>query len=129
MKETTNSNGDLHFGHFKAGMAHENISLVHYLMAKIPYRTGYSPKRWKSATDVMIMKKAGLDNVEKLRTIVLYEADFNHNNKSMGRHFMHSAIENNQLAPEQYSTPGKKAIDHALNRRLLFDITNTRRLA
>ena len=36
---------------------------------------------------------------------------------------MHSAIENNQLAPEQYSIPGKKAIDHALNRRLLFDIT------
>ena len=56
MKETTNSNGDLHFGHFKAGMAHENISLVHYLMAEIPYRTGYSPKRWKSATDVMILK-------------------------------------------------------------------------
>ena len=26
------------------------------------------------------------------------------------------------MAPEQYSTPGRKAIDHALNKRLVFDI-------
>jgi len=63
-------------------MAHKSISLVHYLLAEIPYRTGYAPKRWKSATDVMNLKKAGLVNVEKLRTIVMHEADFNHNNKS-----------------------------------------------
>mmetsp|Transcript_13466 Transcript_13466/g.16323 ORF Transcript_13466/g.16323 Transcript_13466/m.16323 type:complete len:119 (+) Transcript_13466:626-982(+) len=37
-------------------------------------------------------------------------------------HFVHSAIDNGQLTPEQYSIPGKKAIDHALNRRLLFGI-------
>mmetsp|Transcript_13466 Transcript_13466/g.16322 ORF Transcript_13466/g.16322 Transcript_13466/m.16322 type:complete len:158 (+) Transcript_13466:156-629(+) len=35
MKESTNSNGDLHFGYFKAAMTHKRISLVvHYLLRK-----------------------------------------------------------------------------------------------
>ena len=31
------------------------------------------------------------------------------------------AIKNNKIAPEQYSRPGRSAIDHAFNRRLTFD--------
>lgn len=34
---------------------------------------------------------------------------------------MHRAIDTGQLANEQYSRPGRTAISHALNRRLLFD--------
>ena len=33
---------------------------------------------------------------------------------------MYHALDKNLVANEQYSTPGKKSIDHALNRRLLF---------
>jgi hypothetical protein len=121
MKEKTASR-QLHFGHFKAGIRNPDISNFHYLMAEIPLNTGYSPKRWRNATNVMILKKAGLYSLEKLRTLVLYEADFNHNNKFFGRKTMHHSIDNNKIAKEQYSVPGKKSIDHALNRRLVFDI-------
>ena len=65
----------------------------------------------------------GIYDVNKLRTIVLYESDFNHNNKFLGREMMKTALDNHLMAPEQYSKPGRKAIDHALNKRLIFDIT------
>ena len=81
-----------------------------------------TPLRWRNATDVMILKKSGLYNVDKLRTIVLYEADFNHNNKFLGRSMMKYAAPRNLIAKEQYSIPKKKAIDHVLNRRLTFDL-------
>ena len=122
MKEKTSSHGPLHFGHFKAATNHPSIIASHYILAEIPFRTGYNPCRWKQATNVMILKKAGIFDITKLRTIVLYEADFNHNNKWLGKAMMQHTINNNQLAKEQYSIPGKKAIDHALNRRLLFDL-------
>ncbi len=121
MKEKTASR-ELHFGHFKAGMQHDLISTIHWLMAEIPMRTGYTLNRWKNATDVMILKKSGLYDVEKLRTIVLFEADFNANNKYMGRSAIRHCVKKNRLAQEQYSIPGRKSIDHALNKRLLFDI-------
>ena len=121
MKEKTSSRS-LHFGHFKASCKHDLITTVNYILAEIPFQTGYSPVRWQNATDVMILKKMGIYDVDKLRTIVLYEADFNHNNKYLGKIMMNQAMDKKLIAPEQYSTPGRKAIDHALNKRLIFDI-------
>ena len=84
MDERTASR-DLHFGHFKAATKCDTNALIHYALAEIPFRTGYSPTRWKEATNLMILKKEGVHQVDKLRTIVLYEADFNHNNKFFGK--------------------------------------------
>ena len=36
---------------------------------------------------------------------------------------MQHAIPSNRIAKEQYSRPGRKSIDHALNRRLIFDLS------
>jgi hypothetical protein len=122
MKEKTSSR-DLHFGHFQTGVQHDDILHLHYNLAEIPYRTGYSPKRWQQATQLMILKKPGLTDVERLRTLVLFEADFNHNNKFFGKSVMNHMQKHSLVAKEQYSAPGKKCIDHVLNRRLLFDVT------
>ena len=56
MREKTASR-ELHFGHFKSATYNENIMNIHYMMAEIPFRTGYSPVRWRKATNVMILKK------------------------------------------------------------------------
>ena len=61
---------------------------LHFELAEIPFRTGYSPVSWQEATQLMILKKLGLIDVERLRTLVLYEADFNHNNKFLGKSMM-----------------------------------------
>ena len=121
MNERTGTR-DIHFGHFKAATRHNLNLLLHYALAEIPFRSGYSPSRWKQASDLMILKKEGVTDVDKLRTIVLYEADFNHNNKYLGRAMMYHTVLQDMLAKEQYSILGKKCINHVINRRLLFDL-------
>ena len=75
MKERTSSRG-LHFGHFRAATEYDDIMEIHYRMAEIPFRTGYVPQRWKKANNVMILKKEGVSDLDRLRTLVLFESDF-----------------------------------------------------
>ena len=83
--------------------------------------SGYSPKRWRQGTDVMLLKAPEIFLLKKLRTIVLYEADYNHENKRIGRDAMRLALKQGQIVKEQYSSPGRSAQDNALNKRLVFD--------
>lgn len=85
--------------------------------------TGYSPSRWRTAIDAMLLKKAGNYQVTALRTIVLLEADYNWMNKFPGRKMMKFAEQHKQLAPEQYgSRKFHKAIDQVVNKVLTFDL-------
>ena len=113
----------LHVGHWKCGSLDNTINWVNASMANIPYLSGYSPSRWQQGINVMIEKKKGNYRVDRLRTILLYEADFNMNNKYLGRDMMQQAEKRKILANEQYGSRKKKAaILHALNKRLTFDI-------
>ena len=120
VKEQTAS-GELHMGHFKAGAMHSKLSWMHFEMSMMPMLSGYSPKRWQQGIDVMLLKAPDVYLLEKLRTIVLYEADFNHENKRLGRDAMQLALEQNLIADEQFSRPGRSAQDNALSKRLVFD--------
>ena len=60
MKEKTGCSGR-HFGHYKAGMRNDFTSYLHYVMAEIPFWTGYSPTRWRQATNLMILKTPNLN--------------------------------------------------------------------
>ena len=102
--------GSIHFGHFKASTEHKLNLLLHYALAEIPFRSGYTPERWKQATNVMILKKEGITDIDRLRTIVLFESDYNHNNKYLGRHMMKHCMKNKMMAKEQYSVPGKNVL-------------------
>ena len=64
----------------------------------------------------MILKKANSTDIDKLRTVILFDSEANHTNKWIGRFVMNIAIQNNKIAPEQYSRPGRSAIDHAFSR-------------
>ena len=121
MKEKTGCRG-LHFGHYQAATECNDIMNIHYQMAEIPFCSGYTPKRWKEANNVMILKKEGVSDLDRLRTLVLFESDFNHNNKFLGREMMHQIIDKDHIAEEQYSRSGRKCIDHVLNQRLYFDL-------
>ena len=77
----------------------------------------------------MIHKKAGVNLVTKLRTIALLEADFNFNNKILGRTTLKHAEDNELIAKEQYgSRPGKCSIDHAIHKRITYDIIRQARI-
>jgi hypothetical protein len=61
------------------------IAEVDASIVSIPARTGYCPRRWSDAVDVMIPKKAASTHVEKLRIIVLFHALFNMLNKRVAK--------------------------------------------
>jgi hypothetical protein len=79
----------------------ENLTAT---MANIPYATGYSPLRWQSGTDVMIPKSVASLRVDKLRTILLLDPEFNQNNKLLGRSLMSHAEKYSQMPAEQYGS-------------------------
>ena len=124
MKEYTSSGvSGLHFGHWKGGCTNDYITDVHAISSSIPYITGYSPKRWQQGIDIMMEKLKGNNRVTKLRAIILYEADFNHNNKIFGREMMWAAETAKVLAKEQYGSR-----KHALNKRLVIDLARQKRV-
>ena len=131
MKETTKSAPGLHFGHFKAASDQTPIAAaVHALLAEIPIITGYSPMRWRSCTDAMLKKKAHDIRPEKLRLITLMAADFNHNNKLIGKHIMWNGEKQRQFATEQFgSRKHCSAALHALNKVLTLDCSKQRKTA
>ena len=113
----------MHFGSLMAGAQHDLVAELDATMTNIPLISGYSPTRWRKAIDAMLLKKQGLYLLNKLRTIVLFEPDFNWMNKMLGWSMMTFAESQHQLAPEQYgSRKYHKAIDQVVNKILTFDI-------
>jgi hypothetical protein len=99
-------------------------------MTSIPYETGISPKRWQQGTDVMLKKQTRNFRVDKLRAILLYEADLNQNNKKLGRDMMYTAEDLKAIAQEQFgSRTDHTAIDQSLNKRLTYDIIRQKKRA
>jgi len=65
----------------------------------------------------MIEKTVGSFNVEKLHIILLFEVDFNANNKWIGRVVMYQVEQANLLAEERFgSHKFKSAIHQCLNK-------------
>ena len=130
MKESTSSGkSGVHFGNLITCAEDDKLAQFESSIAQIPFMTGYSPLLWKEGTIVMIKKKAGNAEIGALRSIVLLEADYNFNNKILGKRAMAHAEEIQALAPEQYgSRKGKTAIDQALHKRLTYDIIRQHRL-
>ena len=99
---------------------------VHHQVAAFSlYKHGFAPNLWKEIVDVEILKKAGVYDIEKMRTITLMHSDFNMNNKKLGKEIMKRAVEYNTIAPEQYgSRPGHQAITVGWNKRLTMDYSS-----
>ena len=122
-EQTSSGKSGLHFGHMKACTFSPTLSNFEATISHIPYTTGYVPNDWKKGVCCMIKKKANINKVTKLRTIVLTEADYNFSNKKLGRDSIRHAEANDLIAPEQYgSRRGKSAIEHALNKRISYDL-------
>jgi hypothetical protein len=78
VKEKTSSTGP-HIGHYKTGIQHKQIARLLYQRSQIPMLTGYVPMRHRKGIDVMLLKKAQVYDVTKLRTIVLFDTEANMN--------------------------------------------------
>jgi hypothetical protein len=122
-ERTSSGPSGLTIPHMKAHGNSEFLTKIDTIMANLPYRYGFSPTRWQKGLDVMIEKKPGARSLESLRAILLYEADFNQNNKRLGREMLHQAELHEAVAVEQYgSRKNMSASDQSLNKALTFDI-------
>ena len=123
-KESTSSSpSGLHFGLWKANATDDTLADIDRILRGIPFRTGHSLRRWQTGVDVELCKKAGNYDVDKLRTIVLLEADYNMNNKAMSRRVARAAERDGTLAKEQYGSRNRhSAPDVSLNNRLTDDL-------
>jgi hypothetical protein len=114
----------------KAASQDPILAEIDTFMRNLPCTKGFAPRSWQLITDVEILKKAGIYEVEKMRTIQLMHAVFNMNNKKLGRDMMRSAEACNILAREQFgSRKHHQSITAALNKRLTMDILRQRRQA
>ncbi len=87
----------------KEASSNEYLSNMEATPTNIPYVTGYSLKRWRQGTNCMI-EKPGNWRVEKLRMILLYEADFNFLNNNFRRDAIRQEETHNEVAAEQYGS-------------------------
>jgi Reverse transcriptase (RNA-dependent DNA polymerase) len=113
----------LNFGHFIASCSDDLLTDIDRKLLEISMTNGIILQRWTQAIDVMISKKTDSIQVSKLRTLMLFEPDWNLLNKIMASRTMIQAETATAIAPEQYgSRRNKSAIIHATNKQILFDI-------
>jgi Reverse transcriptase (RNA-dependent DNA polymerase) len=132
-ERTSASPFGLRFAHYMAHTYDEGLSTIDYQLASIPLLTGTSPVHWQQGMNAWLLKKPGEFRISKMRTILLYDAAFNQNNKWTGRASMQHAerLQNNAttplrqaMAPEQFgSRKHHQSIDQCLNKRLTFDLS------
>ncbi len=67
----------VHYGHYKAVIQDSLSTEVLAMQLTVITQSGIPPESWSIGLQVMLEKIAGVCLVEKLRTIQLYEADFN----------------------------------------------------
>ena len=56
----------LTFSHYKAGAQNSVINEFDAMLRNLPYKYGFSPSHWQEITDIAILKKAGVYDVEKI---------------------------------------------------------------
>ena len=80
-ERTALSFSGLYFGHYKAAAYSDTLSRIHALKLALITKTGSAPNRWARVLSCMLEKVAGIALVEKLRAILLMEADSNYHSR------------------------------------------------
>ena len=117
-----------HVGHYKAVMKDDYLSWFFFQRSDIPMISGYSPERYRECIDLMILKRALEFELAKQRTLGILDTEFNHNNKLLGRECSKNSLKLDSLATEQFSRPGRSAIDQCISKRCTIDHHQSRRL-
>ena len=79
-------------------------------------------------TDIEILKKAGVWDIKKLRTMILMHSMFNANNKKLGKEILAYVEKKMEIAKEQYDSRKEHfCIRAALNKRLTAELMKLRR--
>lgn len=98
----------IHFGHYILGTMLEINALHDALKTTLCNKLGISLDRWSRGLSCMLEKMPGCCLIDKLRSIILMEADFNANNKEIfGVNMMENIGRYNLMIEEIFSEIGK----------------------
>ena len=128
-ERTSSSVSGLHFSHYKSAADSDRMSEIHAIMTHMASNSGVPLVRWTKGLSCMLEKEKGVCIVDKLRAILLMEADFNFGNKLLFGHRLMKQMENTGDIPaEQHgSRNAHRSIEVALNRRFISDISHQKR--
>ena len=127
-EKTSSSISTIHFGHYKAAANSDKVSAFLAKRITVIARAGVPPTRWGNGLQVMLEKIAGIALVNKLRAILLMEADYNFHNKWLfGYKAMNVLLENGYIPEEQFSQRESTAEDAKMDTRLTMDLSRQRR--
>ena len=128
-EKTSSSYSNTHFGHWKAAAFNDGLAEHHAMFIQLVCQSGTYLNRWSTGLTVMLEKVAGNFRVDKLRAILLMEADFNFANKLLfGSRMIHRAEQRKVLPIENYGSRNDHcSIEIALSRLLFFDVVRQRR--
>ena len=73
----SSSYSGLHFGHYKGHTKMSAIAEIKYKLVNLAVKGGQPLIRWIKGVSIMLEKVVGNIDVQKLRAILLLEADFN----------------------------------------------------
>ena len=123
MREFTGTgHSGIHFGHFKVMHISSLSTDIYSGLAEIPYKSGFSPNRWKRCVDHMLQKSQDNFHSDRFRPINFLEADAHYNLKHMAREAMAYGESKGIIAKEQYGSRKYHSSEtQALNKRLTFD--------
>ena len=124
-EDTSSSISGRHFGHYKASATNPTLTYIHTAMCNMSYGKGFPLTRWKSGLTVMLEKEPGVIDVEKLRAILLLEADFNFVNKLyFGTRMITRAHQEDLIPPECFGGVKHRNPHHlALTRKCFIDLS------
>ena len=128
-EKTSSSMSGRHFGHYKAAAKNSYLSSIHAGFCNTATHYGVSIKRWATGLTVMLEKIKDCIKVDKLRAILLMEADFNFVNKLMFGHRLIKHVSTHQRMPEELygCIHNKSAQEVSVNRRLTLELFRAKR--
>jgi len=128
-KERTSAGiSGLHFGMFKAQATGKHLSALDTSIRSLAYSTGFTYRRPQFGIDVQLLKRSQEYRANKLRTILLLEADFNMNNKKLGKEAMEIGERLHLLTQDNYGGRKKlRAAEISINQQLTYDSIRGRR--
>jgi hypothetical protein len=111
------------------GMQFRHIGYFHALKSTLMIKRGIVLDQWSCGLSVMLEKIFGCAFINKLRTIILMEADFNATNKIIYGQRMLQVVRNYRLMPEEIcSKKNCMAEDRTLVKVLFYNIVRRTRI-
>ncbi len=129
-EETSSSESGLHFSHYKAGAGSALISHFHATKVSVMLKSGWGYERWGRGLLVMLEKTPGCQLVNKLRSILLMEADFNCANKIVfGSRVLANVRQHGFMPDEIFSERNRTAGEGTMSKVLFSDVVRQARLS